>query len=229
MAFDPNSQIGRSNAPPSSSSVAVDFNAMLTRSMQTPDDVPGPPVASAQTASGYEGVYAPGPTTVQDPRVLGAGAQPPPPPLPTELPPQAFLTSAMLLDFIDKKVNVVLRDDKTFVGILRSYDQYGNMVITEAVERLFAKNPDHGKSEGAQPWLIADIYQGAVAIRGENVAVAGVVDLDQEDDIRLCARAPEDRVRELVTEQKSEKKRKATERNRVLRRAGLEPDLGMEG
>lgn len=51
----------------------------------------------------------------------------------------------------------------------------GNMVITEAVERLFAKNPDHGKSEGAQPWLIADIYQGAVAIRGENVAVAGVV------------------------------------------------------
>jgi U6 snRNA-associated Sm-like protein LSm1 len=226
MAFDPNAHNGRSNAAPPSSSVTIDFNAMLTRSMQAFEDIPGQPVASAQTASGYEGVYAGVPTAVQDSRVLGAGSQPP---MPTELPPQAFLTSAMLLDFIDKKVNVVLRDDKTFVGILRSYDQYGNLVLSEAVERLFAKNPDHQKVEGQQPWLIADIYQGVVAIRGENVAVAGVVDLDQEDEIKLCTRVPEDRVRELVTKQNAEKKQKTIERNRVLRGAGLEPDIGMEG
>ena len=54
-------------------------------------------------------------------------------------------------------------------------------------------------------------------------------DLDQEDDIRLCIRAPEDRVRELLAEQKAQKKADSTKRAQILRGAGLEPDFGMEG
>ena len=180
-------------------------------------------------------MYTAAPSNFPDtPPTLGPAAGKPPtqiqqPVLPADLPPQAFLTSAMLLDFIDKKVNVVLRDDKTFVGILRSYDQYGNLVLTETVERLFAKNPEHAITGIGKSWLIADCPQGVVAVRGENVAVAGVVDLDQEDDIRHCAYAPEERVRQLLAEQKALKKAENARRIQVLRGAGLEPDIGMEG
>lgn len=47
--------------------------------------------------------------------------------------------------------------------------------MTETVERLFVRNPEHNTSDTVKSWLIADCYQGVVAVRGENVAVAGVV------------------------------------------------------
>jgi U6 snRNA-associated Sm-like protein LSm1 len=57
---------------------------------------------SANTAPGYEGVYSATPPPQHGPNVLGgARGQAPPPVLPVDLPPQAFLTSAMLLDMVD--------------------------------------------------------------------------------------------------------------------------------
>jgi hypothetical protein len=56
-----------------------------------------------------------------------------------------------------------------------------------------------------------------------------VKDLDEEDDLSDCKRAPEDLVRELVAEQREQKKKEQARKNRALRSFGLEPDIGMEG
>jgi U6 snRNA-associated Sm-like protein LSm1 len=62
-----------------------------------------------------------------------AGPQPPPgvqqmppgpPPVP-QLPPQMFTTAAQLLDLTDKKLMVALRDGRKLIGVLRSWDQFG--------------------------------------------------------------------------------------------------------
>lgn len=37
----------------------------------------------------------------------------------------AFTTSGSLVDCVDKKMLVVLRDGKKLIGVLRSYDQFG--------------------------------------------------------------------------------------------------------
>lgn len=42
-----------------------------------------------------------------------------------QLPPQMFTTAASLLDLTDKKLIVTLRDGRKIIGILRSWDQFG--------------------------------------------------------------------------------------------------------
>ena len=37
----------------------------------------------------------------------------------------AFTTSGSLVDCVDKKVIAVLRDGRKYIGVLRSYDQFG--------------------------------------------------------------------------------------------------------
>lgn len=36
-----------------------------------------------------------------------------------------YTTSGQLAELVDKKVLIVLRDNRKLVGVLRSYDQYG--------------------------------------------------------------------------------------------------------
>lgn len=65
--------------------------------------MPYRPLRLTTFGTGYEGVYTVSSTGFPDASPIPgpAAAKLPPPVLPTELPPQAFLTSAMLLDFID--------------------------------------------------------------------------------------------------------------------------------
>ncbi|GAA5882770.1 hypothetical protein JCM16303_002450 [Sporobolomyces ruberrimus] len=82
-----------------------------------------------------------------------------------------FTTSGALIELVDKKVLVHLRDDRKLVGVLRSYDQYANLVLTQSVERLF-----HIPSKS-----YAQTDRGVFIVRGENVVLLGEVDLDRED------------------------------------------------
>ncbi|TKX24062.1 U6 snRNA-associated Sm-like protein LSm1 [Elsinoe australis] len=107
---------------------------------------------------------------------LGPGSVPPgpppqmmgPPPVP-QLPPQMFTTAAQLLDLTDKKITAVLRDGKKFIGVLRSWDQFGNIVLESTVERIY----------GGQKY--AEVPRGLFVIRGENVLLLGEIDLDKDD------------------------------------------------
>eukprot|EP00658_Telonema_sp_P-2_P030842 TRINITY_DN23219_c0_g1_i2.p2 TRINITY_DN23219_c0_g1~~TRINITY_DN23219_c0_g1_i2.p2 ORF type:complete len:159 (+),score=49.72 TRINITY_DN23219_c0_g1_i2:180-656(+) len=79
-------------------------------------------------------------------------------------------TSA-LVEEIDKKQLVVLRDNRIFVGVLRSYDQFANIVLEHTYERLYV-GPKFG-----------EISVGLFIIRGENVMMLGRVDEEAEAEL----------------------------------------------
>ncbi|KAF2116495.1 hypothetical protein BDV96DRAFT_490725 [Lophiotrema nucula] len=233
MAYNPNSHPASSaGAPPQHA--APDFNAMLQRSLQQQQQQQAPePVAEAPAnpAAGYGGVYSATPPPQLNPNVLGGGrAGPPQPILPVELPPQAFLTSAMLLDMVDKKVDVLLRDEKEYIGILRSYDQFANLVLTECYERIGALNPAYPEDSAATKWLICDVkLPGIMTVRGENVTICATVDLDREDSPKGVQFAEEKEVRALAASQRAEKKSSDDSRAKLLKKRGIEPGFGMQG
>jgi U6 snRNA-associated Sm-like protein LSm1 len=104
-----------------------------------------------------------------------------------------FTTAAQLLDLTDskfyrhhlaspgtqaqpgplEKLLLVLRDGRKLLGVLRSWDQFANLVLTTTTERYFA----------ASRKLFADIPRGTYLVRGENVLLLGEIDLDKDDDI----------------------------------------------
>ncbi|PAV22408.1 Sm-like ribonucleo [Pyrrhoderma noxium] len=84
-----------------------------------------------------------------------------------------FTTSGSLVDCVDKKMLVMLRDGRKLIGVLRSYDQFANLVLEDTVERIY-----HGST-------FAERKVGVFLIRGENVVLLGEVDLDVEDEIPL--------------------------------------------
>ncbi|TFK77059.1 Sm-like ribonucleo protein [Pluteus cervinus] len=84
-----------------------------------------------------------------------------------------FTTSGALMDCVDRKMLVILRDGRKLHGVLRSYDQFANLVLEDTVERIY-----HGNA-------FAESWYGLYLIRGENVVLIGEIDLDQEDDVPL--------------------------------------------
>ena len=69
--------------------------------------------------------------------------------------------TASLIEEIDKKLMVLLRDGRTLIGFLRSVDQFANLVLHRTIERI------HVGSE------YGDIPRGIFVVRGENV-VSGI-------------------------------------------------------
>ncbi|GKT49388.1 U6 snRNA-associated Sm-like protein LSm2 [Colletotrichum spaethianum] len=131
--------------------------------------------------------------------VLG-GRAPPPPQQTPQLPPQMFTTAAQLLDMTDisaallrgatrdrtltspvEKLMVALRDGRKLIGVLRSWDQFANLVLQDTVERVYA-HPDPEANPPREGGLFADIKRGIFLVRGENVLLLGEIDLDKDDD-----------------------------------------------
>lgn len=77
---------------------------------------------------------------------------------------------ASLLEQIDKRVLVLLRDGRSLFGILRSIDQFANLVLHLTVERIYIGN-EYG-----------EIDRGVFLIRGENVVLCGEIDEQAEEE-----------------------------------------------
>lgn len=76
--------------------------------------------------------------------------------------PDPFLPGAIsLLDQLDKRLMVMLRDGKTLIGDLRTIDQFANLVLHNTLERIYVDG------------CYGDIPRGMFMIRGENVILAG--------------------------------------------------------
>ncbi|KAI6240538.1 Like-Sm ribonucleoprotein and Adenylate kinase domain containing protein [Aphelenchoides fujianensis] len=76
--------------------------------------------------------------------------------------PDPFLPGAIsLLDQLDKRLMVMLRDGKTLIGDLRTIDQFANLVLQNTLERIYVDK------------CYGDIPRGIFMIRGENVVLAG--------------------------------------------------------
>lgn len=79
---------------------------------------------------------------------------------------------ASLVDQLDKKVLILLRDGRHLVGIMRSFDQFSNVVLTETFERrvvVSTKGSHYG-----------DIPLGLYVVRGDAVVLLGEVSEDLE-------------------------------------------------
>ncbi|KAL1606721.1 hypothetical protein SLS60_004128 [Paraconiothyrium brasiliense] len=127
-----------------------------------------------------------------------------------------------------EKVDVLLRDEKEYIGILRSYDQFANLVLTECTERIAARNPAASTDSPAPKWFICDVkLPGLMTIRGENVTICATVDLDGEDEPKGVKFAPEEQVRELANAQRNEKKASEVRKAKAYKMAGIEAGFGM--
>jgi len=133
-----------------------------------------------------------------------------------------FTTAAQLLDLTDKKLLVILRDGRKLTGVLRSWDQFANLVLQSTVERIFAhtSEPDDPQPKG----YYADESHGIYLVRGENVLLLGEIDLDKDDDIPAGFEKSE-----FKTVQKLAKERKVAEKIREKSRLKKLASLGFEG
>lgn len=65
-----------------------------------------------------------------------------------------------------------MRDGRNLIGSLRSFDQFGNIVLEGCSERIYV-----GKKFG-------DVPVGLFIIRGENMMLMSQLDLEKEAEIR---------------------------------------------
>ncbi|KAJ5047491.1 uncharacterized protein L3040_003315 [Drepanopeziza brunnea f. sp. 'multigermtubi'] len=77
--------------------------------------------------------------------------------------------------YVNKKVLVLTSDSRTLVGTLLSCDQQTNLVLSQTIERII-RPPD-------DPEPSSEVPHGLYLIRGDNVAVVGLVDEEMDDTI----------------------------------------------
>ncbi|CAB3246839.1 unnamed protein product [Arctia plantaginis] len=118
--------------------------------------------------------------------------------------------TAHLLDELDKKLMVLLRDGRTLIGYLRCVDQFANLVLHKTIERIHV-----GREYG-------DIPRGIFIVRGENVVLLGEIDTDKEDNLPLT----EVSVDEILDAQRREQDAKI-EQQKLLSKALKERGLNL--
>ncbi|KAL9115236.1 MAG: hypothetical protein Q9227_001030 [Pyrenula ochraceoflavens] len=132
---------------------------------------------------------------------------------PPQLPPQMFTTAAQLLDLTDKKLMLVLRDGRKLIGVLRSWDQFANLVLQDTIERYFVRD------------LYADLQRGTYLVRGENVLMLGEIDLDKDDHIPDHFReAPIREVFALKKEEENRRKKDDKRKGKKMSALGFEAE-----
>ncbi|EOD07015.1 hypothetical protein EMIHUDRAFT_440765 [Emiliania huxleyi CCMP1516] len=107
--------------------------------------------------------------------------------------------TASLAEELDKKLMVVLRDGRKIIGTLRTFDQFSNVVLEHALERVIV-----GKR-------FADVPLGLYVIRGENVVLLGQIDDDKERETTegLLERVGVDEILELKQEREEDDRLRA--------------------
>jgi U6 snRNA-associated Sm-like protein LSm1 len=109
--------------------------------------------------------------------------------------------AASLAEQIDTRILIVLRDGRNLVGVLRSFDQYVNLILEETVERVIYKGRyfcfvDFSRSvRFLFEFLVClifyklgkycDIPLGLFLVRGDNLILLGEVDEDREKNMNM--------------------------------------------
>ncbi|KAL8941079.1 MAG: hypothetical protein Q9216_002450 [Gyalolechia sp. 2 TL-2023] len=170
--------------------------------------------------------------SIQDPGAVAGPNHVAPPGGPPQLPPQVSTDASSaayrlfspvidpkntmadrraIVDRVIEKLVLVLRDGRKLIGVLRSWDQFANLVLQDTVERIFVED------------LYADISRGIFLVRGENVLLLGEIDLDKDDYIpEPFRKASAEEVHALTV-----KKNQTTKRSDKVRQAKLQ-ELGFE-
>lgn len=86
--------------------------------------------------------------------------------------------AASIVDELDKRVMIILRDGRHLIGILRSFDQFMNLIIEETYERIIVGEK------------YSDILMGLYIVRGDNIVVMGEIDTVKESSGRISKVEP---------------------------------------
>ncbi|KAF7723178.1 SM-like, degradation of cytoplasmic mRNAs and positively regulates transcription initiation [Apophysomyces ossiformis] len=103
---------------------------------------------------------------------------------------------------------VVLRDGRKLIGILRSFDQFANLVLQDTIERIYVGN------------CYGDIPRGIFLIRGENVVLLGEIDLEKEEYSNL-RQVPVEEILVAQREEMEAKQRMEKIRTKALHNQGF--------
>ncbi|KAJ2780291.1 hypothetical protein H4R18_003527 [Coemansia javaensis] len=126
--------------------------------------------------------------------------------------PKFFTTAESLVDSLDKRLLVLLRDGRKIIGVLRSYDQFANLVLQDSLERVYV-----GDAYG-------DLERGVFIIRGENVVLLGEIDEEAEDALPL-RQLPFQDILEMQREESEKKARRDKLRFQLLHKQGFSVDF----
>jgi len=110
--------------------------------------------------------------------------------------------TASLVQDIDKRVMVVLRDGRTLIGYLRSLDQFANLLLTQTIERIHVRDK------------YGDIDRGVFLIRGENVVLCGEVDF-KNSKFKNLIQVSQEEILQIQAEELKEKE----EKQKILKKA----------
>ena len=83
-------------------------------------------------------------------------------------------SAASLLEQLDKRTMIVLRDGRHLVGKLRSFDQFMNLILEDTCERVLLT----GK--------YCDFPLGLYIVRGDNIVLLGEIDEERETETLEC-------------------------------------------
>jgi len=116
--------------------------------------------------------------------------------------------TASLLEELDKKLMVLLRDGRTLIGTLRSVDQFANLVLQHCIERIHVGD------------VYGDIPRGVFVVRGENVVLLGEIEEKEEVKNKLKEVSLE-QILEKQAVQQAEKEEADKIRAKAFRERGL--------
>jgi len=81
--------------------------------------------------------------------------------------------SSSLVEQLDRRVLIVLRDGRHLVGVLRSFDQFSNMVLEDTSERRIHR-PSNSNTNPV--CYYTDVKLGLYLVRGDSMVLLGEVE-----------------------------------------------------
>eukprot|EP00531_Pseudo-nitzschia_arenysensis_P008176 CAMPEP_0116139534 /NCGR_PEP_ID=MMETSP0329-20121206/13364_1 /TAXON_ID=697910 /ORGANISM="Pseudo-nitzschia arenysensis, Strain B593" /LENGTH=233 /DNA_ID=CAMNT_0003634585 /DNA_START=204 /DNA_END=905 /DNA_ORIENTATION=- len=88
--------------------------------------------------------------------------------------------SSSLVEELDTRIMIVLRDGRHLVGNLRTFDQYSNLVLDGASERSFHSNDE--KDGDKIVTYYTDVPLGMYIVRGDSIVLLGQVGSEEEEE-----------------------------------------------
>ncbi|KXJ29754.1 U6 snRNA-associated Sm-like protein LSm1 [Exaiptasia diaphana] len=116
--------------------------------------------------------------------------------------------TASLIKEIDKKLLVVLRDNRTLIGYLRSIDQFANLVLQGTIERIHVGD------------MYGDIPRGIFVVRGENVVLLGEIDQEKENK-SILKEVSVDKILEAQRAEQIEQEEQEKAKNKARAQQGM--------
>ncbi|EAL67532.1 hypothetical protein ACTFIW_006806 [Dictyostelium discoideum] len=120
--------------------------------------------------------------------------------------------SSGLGDEVDKKLIVVLRDGRKFIGIMRTFDQFANIVLQDTIERIYVGD------------CYSDKNLGLFFIRGDNVVILGEIDPDKEVQEKKLKKISWDEITKAAALEKIKKEEEEQLKRRIMTESGLTID-----